>query len=54
MRSSRSAYGRTARDLYGYDDLRSICDRKGRSVEVAERIPGLREAHTKKSRFLAR
>ena len=48
-RSTGLAYARTARHLYLCDDLRATS-----ATEVAERVPTLREAHTKKWRFLAR
>jgi hypothetical protein len=35
-------------------DLRAIGERKGRRVEVIERIRALRERHAKKPSFLAR
>jgi len=35
-------------------DLLEISERKGRGVEVAERIRALREVHAKKPSFLAR
>ena len=34
-------------------DLREVGERKGRSVDVGERIRALRVAHAKKPRFLA-